>query len=154
MRLRMSELNLTPATLVECLRKGLKVGIPPTALANMFDLEPEVVLNLSVNVRREEYGTAELSEYLSNLTWTAIEHEMRTIKYGSPELAQKVAGAVMGKALATSVRQTPEEVKRAREELLVALRKERIIEIEGVQLDEASAFVALDEQSDDQGQGG
>jgi hypothetical protein len=60
----------------------------------------------------------------------------------------------MGKALATSVRQTPEEVMRAREELIAAIGQERLIEIEGVRVEEASAFVAMDEPSDDQRQAG
>ena len=60
--------ELSPGTLIELLRRGLNVGIPPTALANMFDLEPEVVQTLAISVRRGRYGTAELSEALSFLT--------------------------------------------------------------------------------------
>jgi hypothetical protein len=57
---------------------------------------------------------------------------------------------VLGKALATSVRQTPEEVKRAREDLLAVAREERILDLEGEELEpEASAFVAVDEPTDD-----
>ena len=147
--------DLTPVLLVELLRRGLKVGIPPTALSNMFELDPEVVKNLSITVRREQYGTAELSEFLSNLTWEALNYQYKTIVAGAPEAAQKVASLVAGKALATSVRQTPEEVKRAREDILAIARLEKLVEIEGVTVDsEASSFVAMAEQTDDQGQGG
>ena len=151
----MSEFSLTPDTMVEVMRKGLRIGIPPTALANLFDLDPEVVANLAMNVRRETYGTAELSEYLSYMTWVGLEKITQTIKSGSPEMSIKAAQAVGLKALATSVRQTPEEVKRAREELIAAIAQERLIEIGGDSGEafEASAFVALDESSDDQGQG-
>lgn len=150
----MTELAMTPSMLVELLRKGLRVGIPPTALSNMLDVPPDVVKNLAHVVRREQYGTAEMTEFLSNLTWEALGHQLRTIKFGSPELSQKAASVVMGKALATSVRQTPEEVMRAREELIAAIGQERLIEIEGVRVEEASAFVAMDEPSDDQRQAG
>lgn len=142
--------DLHPTTMVEILRKGLRVGIPPTALANLFELDPEVVKNLAMNVRREQYGTAELSEFLSYLTWKALEKQLHIIEKGSPEMSMKVASQIGGKALATSVRQTPEEVARAREELLAVARQERLIEIEGETV-EASAFVAVDESSDDQG---
>lgn len=149
--------HLSPYLLVELLRKGLNVGVPPTALANMFDMDPEVVKNLAMNVRREKYGTAELSELLSDLTFQALSHQMRTIMYGSPELAQKAAGVVLSKALATSVRQTPEEVMRAREELLAIARQERLIELdevyEGEIVETPSAFVAVDLETDHQGQG-
>jgi hypothetical protein len=147
-----ADLKLNPNQLVECLRRGLNAGVPPTALSNMFEVDVETVKNLAMNVRREKYGTAELSELLSDLTFQALSHQMRTIMYGSPELAQKAAGVVLSKALATSVRQTPEEVMRAREELLAIARQERLIEIEGERVEQASAFVAMDEQADDQGQ--
>jgi hypothetical protein len=123
-------------------------------LANLFELEPEVVKNLSMTVRREQYGTAELSEFLSDLTWKALAHQMRTIMFGSPDMAQKAASVVMSKALASSVRQTPEEVSRAREMIMAVARQERLIELEGetVESTEASAFVAMDEPTDDQRQ--
>lgn len=146
----MSDFQLEPTKMVEIMRKGLRIGIPPTAVANLFDLDPEVVQNLAMNVRREQYGTAELSEFLSFLTWKALEKQLHIIERGSPEMSLKVVNAIAGKALATSVRQTPEEVKRAREELLAVARQERLIEIEGETV-EASAFVAVDESPDDQG---
>jgi hypothetical protein len=148
----MGEVNISPSTLVELLRRGLNVGIPPTALANLFDLDPEVVKTLSITVRRETYGSAELSEVLSFLTWKAIEEQFALISKGSPELRLKATQAIIGKALATSVRQTPEEVTRARESLLVVAQQERVIDAEGEEI-EASAFVAMDESTDDQGQG-
>ena len=144
------ELDLTPATLVELVRRGLNLGIPPTALANMFDLPVDVTMNLSLNVRREVYGTAELSEVLSFLTWKAAEVSLAALTGGSPEAQIKTAHMVLGKALATSVRQTPEEVKRASENLLAVARQDRILDLEGEEV-EASSFVAVDEPTDDQG---
>ena len=144
--------KLEPETMVELLRRGLNAGIPPTALSNMLDLPVDVVKNLSLTVRREKYGTAELSEVLSDLTWVAVEKEYDLIKNGSPELALKATQAILGKALATSVRQTPEEVQRGREELLAVAHQNRTIDIEGEEIEpEASSFVAMDQPADDQG---
>jgi hypothetical protein len=141
---------MSPQTLVECLRKGLNVGIPPTALANMFDLEAEVVQNLAITVRREKYGSAELSEVLSYLTWQAVETQFDIITKGSPEMRLKATQMVLGKALSASVRQTPEEVERSRDQLLAVARQERILDIEGEEIEpETSAFVAVDEPTDD-----
>jgi hypothetical protein len=144
--------TLHPVLLVKLLRKGLNVGIPPTALANMFDLPPEVVKNASITVRRETYGSSELSEVLSFLTWKAIEKQFAIIEHGAPELSLKASQMVLGKALATSVRQTPEEVAMARENLLAVARQDRIIDIEGEELEpQASTFMAVVESTDDQG---
>ena len=145
-----TEIHLTPETLIELLRRGLRSGIPPTALATMFDMEPEVVKEFSIQVRRGRYGTAELSEALSYLTWEAYEQTLMTIRSGSPELRLKATMALMGKALATSVRQTPEEVARAREDLLAVMAETKILELEGEEV-EPSAFVAVDDETDDQG---
>jgi hypothetical protein len=148
----MTEYTLSPETLVELLRRGLRVGIPPTALANMFEMEPEVVQELAVNVRRGRYGTAELSEALSFLTWEAYEQTLLVARKGSPELKLKANMTIMGKALATSARQTPEELERARADFLAFIAESKIIEIEGEEV-EPSAFVAVDDEADDQGQG-
>jgi hypothetical protein len=146
------KIQINSATMVELLRRGLTSGIPPTALSNMLDVPVEVIKNLTLTIRREKYGTAELSEVLSDLTWTAIEREYEIIKHGSPELSLKATQSILGKALATSVRQTPEEVKRAREELLAVAHQERIIDLEGEEIEpQASSFVAMDESTDDQG---
>lgn len=146
----MTEMKLDPQLMVELLRRGLNAGIPPTALSNMLGVEVDVVKNLSLTVRREKYGSAELSEVLSDLTWVAIDREYEIIRNGSPELSLKATQSILGKALATSVRQTPEEVQRGREELLAVAHQERIIDAEGEEIEpEASSFVAMDEPTDD-----
>lgn len=145
-----TDVHLTPDTLIELLRRGLRAGIPPTALANMMEMEPEVVQTFAINVRRGKYGTAELSEALSFLTWTAYEKTLFIIEHGSPELSLKASSMLMGKALATSVRQTPEEVARGREIVLAIAAEEKIIELEGEEV-EASQFVAVDDSPDNQG---
>lgn len=144
----MTDVQLNPDTLIELLRRGLRAGIPPTALANMMEMDAEVVQTFAINVRRGKYGTAELSEALSFLTWTAYEQVLRIIHHGSPEMSLKASMALMGKALATSVRQTPEEVARAREDLLAVIAEKKIIEIEGEEV-EPSVFVAVDDTPDD-----
>lgn len=117
-------------------------------MANMMEMDPEVVQTFAINVRRGKYGTAELSEALSFLTWTAYERTLHILEHGSPELSLKAASQLMGKALATSVRQTPEEVARGREIVLAIAAEEKIIELEGEEV-EASVFVAVDDSPDD-----
>ena len=145
---------MSPPQLIDLIRRGLNAGIPPTALSNMLECDVEPIKTLAMQVRRQKYGTSELSELLSTLTFEALSHQMRTIMHGSPELAQKAAGVVLSKALATSVRQTPEEIIRAQQDLLAIARQERYIDVEGeeVEVAEASSFVAMDEQIDDQRQ--
>ena len=146
-----TDVHLNPDTLIELLRRGLRAGIPPTALANMMEMDPEVVQTFAINVRRGRYGTAELSEALAFLTWTSYEEMLHIIEHGSPELKLKASMALMGKALATSVRQTPEEVARGRDDFLAIIAEQAIIELEGEEVEARSAFVAVDDETDDQG---
>jgi hypothetical protein len=107
-------LDLDPLHLVEICRRLIRVGVPPTAIANAFDLDPGPVKAVARNMRRESYGTAELSEAHAFLTWLAYEQLLTLIQNGSPEIKLKAAMQIQSKAMAISARQTPEEVIQAR----------------------------------------
>ena len=102
--------------LVEIVRRLIRVGVPPTAIANAFDLEPGPIKTVARNLRRDTYGTAEMSEAHSFLTWLAYEKLLHLIQSGSPEIQLKAAMQIQSKAMAISARQTPEEVSEARRE--------------------------------------
>ena len=106
--------KLDPLHLVEIVRRLIRVGVPPTAIANAFDLEPGPIKEVARNMRREQYGTAELSEAHSFITWLAYEKLLALIQNGSPEVSLKAAMQVQAKAMSISARQTPEEVTMAR----------------------------------------
>lgn len=109
-------LDLDPLVLVEITRRLLRVGVPPTAIASAFDMDPLPIKTVARNIRRETYGTDELSEAHSFLTWLAYEEMVNLVLHGSPEIKLKAAMQIQGKAMAISARQTPEEVSNARAE--------------------------------------
>ena len=106
-----------PVVLVEIVRRFLRVGVPPTAIANAFDLDPMPIKAVARNMRRESYGTAELSEAHAFLTWLAYEELLNLIRHGAPEIRLKAAMQIQSKSMSITARHTPEEVIRAREEL-------------------------------------
>lgn len=108
--------DLDPLHLVEIVRRLLRVGVPPTAIANAFDLDAGPIKAVARKVRRETYGTAELSEAHSFLTWLAYEELLNMVRTGSPEIRLKAAMQIQSKAMSISARQTPEEVTLARAE--------------------------------------
>ena len=108
-------LELDPVHLVEICRRLLRVGVPPTAVANAFDLDPGPIKAVARNMRREAYGTDELAEAHAFLTWLAYEQLLDLIQHGSPEIKLRAAMQIQSKAMAVSARQTPEELTRARE---------------------------------------
>lgn len=106
--------KLDAPTLIEVVRRLLNVGVPPTAIANAFDLDPGPIKAVARMVRREVYGTDEAAEATAYLTWAAYEEILTILKNGSPELRAKVAMQLQSKAMSVSARQTPEEVSMAR----------------------------------------
>ena len=109
--------ELDPIHLVEIVRRLIRVGVPPTAIANAFEVDPGPIKEVARNLRRAEYGTDELSEAHAFMTWLAYEKLLVILESGPPELQAKVAMQIQSKAMSITARQTPEEVGRAREQL-------------------------------------
>jgi hypothetical protein len=105
-------------TLIEVVRRLLNVGVPPTAVANAFDIDPGPIKEVARMIRREAYGTDELAEAHAFLTWAAYEEMLSLLRNGSPEMRAKVAMQLQSKAMSVSARQTPEEVSMARAALV------------------------------------
>ena len=142
--------KLDAPTLIEVVRRLLNVGVPPTALANAFDMDPAPLKAIARMMRREAYGTEELAEAHAFLTWAAYEEMLNLLRTGSPEMRAKVAMQLQSKAMAISARQTPEDVSMARAALgaLVADLEISDAELEAeaqAYEDQRASFVVADE---------
>lgn len=142
--------KLDAPTLIEVVRRLLNVGVPPTAVANAFDIDPAPVKAVARMMRREAYGTEELAEAHAFLTWAAYEEMLTLLRTGSPEMRAKVAMQLQSKAMAISARQTPEDVSMARAALgaLVADLEISDAELEAeaqAYEDQRASFVVADE---------
>ncbi len=142
--------KLDAPTLIEVVRRLLNVGVPPTAVANAFDIDPAPVKAVARMMRREAYGTDELGEANAFLTWVAYEEMLTLLRTGSPEMRAKVAMQLQSKAMAISARQTPEDVSMARAALgaLVADLEISDAELEAeaqAYEDQRASFVVADE---------
>lgn len=134
-------IDLHPVMLVEICRRLIRVGVPPTAIANAFEMDPGPIKAVARNMRRESYGTAELSEATTFLTWVAYEELLNLIQNGSPEIKLKAAMQIQSKSMAISARQTPEEVSMARAEFAALIED---IEISEAQLEaDAEAYETI-----------
>lgn len=142
--------RLDAPTLIEVVRRLLGVGVPPTAIANAFEIDPAPIKAVARMIRREAYGTDELAEATAYLTWAAYEEMLVLLKTGSPEMRAKVALQLQSKAMTISARQTPEEVAMARAALsdLVAdieITEEELDAAAQQYEDERAQFVVADE---------
>lgn len=145
--------DLDPVLLVEVVRRLIRVGVPPTAIANAFDMDPGPIKSVARNMRRDAYGTDELAEAHSFLTWLAYEQLLDLIQNGSPEIKLRAAMQIQAKAMAISARQTPEEMITARDSFR-ALAADIEIAEEDLELaaqeyeNQRAAFVPTDDLED------
>ena len=57
----------------DILDRLLEAGIPPTAVAHAFEMDPIEIRARLTDLRVRQYGVAELAEALGNLQWEAFE---------------------------------------------------------------------------------
>ena len=142
--------KLDAPTLIEVVRRLLNVGVPPTAVANAFDIDPAPVKAVARMMRREAYGTEELAEAHAFLTWAAYEEMLTLLRTGSPEMRAKIAMQLQSKAMAISARHTPEEVSMGRQAIAALIGDleytESMLEEDAQAYeDQRAAFVVSDE---------
>jgi hypothetical protein len=110
----MSEAELLE-TMVERL---LGEGVPPGVISRAFQLDLELVKQRQAQVRKAKYGTDDLSEYMEQMQWTAVEEALKTMTSGSVAEKTRFVSAILGKQMAVAARRTPESQRKATEGLL------------------------------------
>jgi hypothetical protein len=96
----------------------LEVGVPPTAIAKAFDIDPFVVRDRANELRVQRYGAAELAEALANLQWEAFE-QAKAMIYDAPyNVRSRFIMAILSKTMSLTARQNPETTGLMRRDLL------------------------------------
>lgn len=109
---------MTGEELEALVMRGLEEGVPPSVVARMFDLDHELVKRAQSDVRVKRYGTDDMTEYMEQLQWDAVDEARQTIASGSAAEKSRVLGMVLGKQVALSARRTPENVRNSQEAVL------------------------------------
>lgn len=103
----------------------LENGVPPSVIARVFDLDHDLVKHAQSQVRVKRYGTDDMTEYMEQLQWDAVDEARQTIATGSAAEKSRVLGMVLGKQVALAARRTPEGVRNSQDALLDALEAMR-----------------------------
>ena len=99
----------------------LEAGVPPSAIAKAFDIDPFVVKDKLNEVRVGKYGAAELSEAMAALQWEAFE-QAREMIYNAPHTVRSRAiMGILSKTMSLTARQNPETLGNMRADLLELL---------------------------------
>ena len=86
----------------------LKVGVPPTAIAKAFRMDPDTVKGAQSVIHVQEYGTDEIGEAMTHLIWVAYERMLHALEYGTPSAQFRAIQMVLGKSVGLAGKQTPE----------------------------------------------
>ena len=102
------------------LRRSLERGVPPDAVAQIFELPLDVVKELTKEVKVTRFNTADKNEYLENLEWLTLERVEQLIRSGSPDQAARIATAVFGKQIQAAGRRPSSALEEQRSEIMEA----------------------------------
>lgn len=136
----------------EIVDRLLEAGVPPTAVANAFAIDPFTVKDRINDLRVQRYGAAELSEAMQQLQWEAFEQAKRMI-YDAPHGPRtRFIMAILGKTMSLTARQNPETMGNMRADLMDLLTgmAETDDDLAGT---DTAAFVASSQAHEDQDQG-
>ena len=109
---------ISEADLTDLVDRLLEVGVPPTAVAKAFGIDPFVVRDRQNELRVAQYGAAELSEALAVLQWQALD-QAKAMIYDAPyTVRSRFIMAILSKTMSLTARQSPETMGNLRVDLL------------------------------------
>lgn len=136
----------------DIIERLLTVGVPPTAVAKAFDIDPFVVKEKLNDLRVAKYGAAELSEAMQGLQWEAFE-QAKAMIYEAPHGARtRFIMGILGKTMSLTARQNPETMGNMRADFMELLTRMEAPDDDLAGTD-TTAFVATSEADENQDEG-
>jgi hypothetical protein len=142
---------MTEEEFTEIVERLLEVGVPPTAVAKAFSIDPFIVRERMNDLRVAKYGAAELSEFVQAIQWEALELFRDSLHTAPHAMRQRSIAGILGKTMSLTARQTPETSGIMRAQLMQFMMGKT--EDDSLDATDTSAFVAVDESDEDQDQG-
>ena len=109
---------MTTEELEDLVDRLLEVGVPPTAVAKAFELDPFVVRDRQSQLHVTQYGATELAEALGNMQWQALEQAKQMIYEAPYNVRSRFIMAILSKSMSLTARQSPETMGNMRKDLL------------------------------------
>ncbi len=131
----------------------LEAGVPPTAVARAFQIDPLVVKDRLNELRVEKYGAAELAEATAQMQWEALAQARAMIFEAPYNVRVKFIQGILGRTMSLTARQSPETVGNMRRDLLELYQDMVSTHDDDLAGTDPDAFVASVEADDDQDKG-
>ena len=105
-------------------------GVPPTAIANSFDLDVQIIKDLLDARHVRKFGTAELAEAIHALMWEALE-DMRELMRNAPIAKRmQVNMTLLSRASAMIGNQEPDSIGKLQAEMAAMTAEVREIPVD------------------------
>src|SRR5271167_3305261 len=99
----------------------LSEGVPAGVVSRALLLDPELVKDVQGNLRVKRYGTDDLTEYLEQAQWDAVDHVRKVISRGNAAEQSRVVTPMLSRLMAVAARRTPESTRQQTEALIDVL---------------------------------
>lgn len=99
---------------IEIIYRLLKRKVPPTTVAEAFEVDPDLVKGVLSHIRVTEHGTDEIAEAMTYLIWEAYETALHEIQYGTPASKARFIQLVLARSIGLAGKSTPETSEKIR----------------------------------------
>ena len=117
--------NLEESEAIDLLHSLLSQGVPPTALARAFAIDPDFVRGIAEQVRIRQYGTAELAEVMNWLQWEAIDEAVDLLHTGSPANRIRAVAMILPRSVTAASKQDPQSFVQMRDSLTELFERQK-----------------------------
>lgn len=135
----------------------LEVGVPPTAVAKAFGIDPIVVRDRMNDLRIEIYGASELAEATAQMQWQALEQARFMLVEAPYPVRARFIMSILSRTMSLTARQSPETIGNMRRDLLELMSQVEMADDPLAAVDtqafEAGSSVPADEVDEDQDEG-
>ena len=131
--------SLTDEQLLAIIHALLAEGVPSTAIASAFDIDPDQISSLRSSILVRKYGTDEINEAMNNLMWKAYDHANKLLDEGSPTNKLRTITMILSRTVTSASRQPPRVLDDLREEVRSMVEESR--DISEAEMAEPGKFV-------------
>lgn len=107
----------SPEWLPAIINRLLAVGVPPTAIANAFNIDPQPIKDILNTINITRYGTAELAEAMHGLIWKAFADANAIIESAPIDKRMRFDMALLARASSIVGGQEPEGMAKLQNDL-------------------------------------
>jgi hypothetical protein len=145
---------MTDDELATIITRLLKNGVPPTAVADTFNLDVQIVKDLLADERVRKFGTTELGEALHQLMWDALEGMRDAMKNAPVAKRMQVNMTLLSRASAMIGSQEPDSVAKLQNEMSKMMAEVRSIPVDaGTSIYELTSTDAPTDDSEERSPG-